>query len=263
MTGSIVGSLDVAQVVLYAFWVFFAGLIWYLRKEDRREGYPLEDDVSGAFNKSPFLFIPNKKTFALPHGEGLLQVPDMRRDERPLNAERLSRAPGYPYEPTGNPMLSGMGPGAWSERRNIPDITAHGEARIVPMRLAEGFAIAEGELDPRGLPVVGCDGAAAGTVADVWVDRSEHLIRYYEIDMPGLPEDGPGSTLLPNNFVVIKTGRGRQPYLYVHAITSAQFIDVPARANAGSVTRLEEDRIAAYYGSGLLYALRSRREALL
>lgn len=81
MTGSVVGSIDVAQVVLYAFWVFFAGLIWYIRKEDRREGYPLEDDVSGAYNKSPWLFVPDKKTFVLPHGQGTKEVPDLKRDE--------------------------------------------------------------------------------------------------------------------------------------------------------------------------------------
>ena len=31
----------------YAFGLFFIGLIFYLRREDRREGYPLEDDVTG------------------------------------------------------------------------------------------------------------------------------------------------------------------------------------------------------------------------
>jgi photosynthetic reaction center H subunit len=34
--------LDGAQLALYAFWLFFIGLIIYLRKEDKREGYPLE-----------------------------------------------------------------------------------------------------------------------------------------------------------------------------------------------------------------------------
>lgn len=34
--------VDFAQLSLYAFWLFFAGLIYYLRKEDKREGYPLE-----------------------------------------------------------------------------------------------------------------------------------------------------------------------------------------------------------------------------
>jgi len=34
--------IDFAQLALYAFWLFFAGLIYYLRREDKREGYPLE-----------------------------------------------------------------------------------------------------------------------------------------------------------------------------------------------------------------------------
>ena len=43
--GAITSNIDVAQVVLYAFWIFFAGLVFYLRREDRREGYPLESEV--------------------------------------------------------------------------------------------------------------------------------------------------------------------------------------------------------------------------
>ena len=40
----ITSYIDFAQLSLYAFWLFFAGLIWYLRREDKREGYPLESD---------------------------------------------------------------------------------------------------------------------------------------------------------------------------------------------------------------------------
>lgn len=36
--------IDVAQVAIYAFWIFFAGLVYYLRREDHREGYPLTED---------------------------------------------------------------------------------------------------------------------------------------------------------------------------------------------------------------------------
>ncbi|RKQ70636.1 photosynthetic reaction center subunit H [Oceanibaculum indicum] len=258
MTGSLVGSIDVAQMVLYAFWVFFAGLVWYLRQEDRREGYPLEEDVTGRYNKNPFLFIPPKKTFVLPHGHGTVDAPNFKRDERPLSARRIAPAPGYPIEPVGNPLLAGVGPGSWAERAERPDITSHGDARIVPMRQAEGFAIAEGEVEPRGLQVVGCDGKVGGTVADVWVDRAEHLIRYYEVAV------GEGRTvLLPNNFVVVRRGRGGVRQLYVHAITAEQFADVPATAQPEIVTLREEDKIAAYYGAGLLYALRNRQESVL
>ncbi len=38
----ITSYIDFAQLSLYAFWLFFAGLIYYLRREDKREGYPLE-----------------------------------------------------------------------------------------------------------------------------------------------------------------------------------------------------------------------------
>ena len=41
--GAITASIDVAQVTLYLFWLFFAGLLIYLRREDKREGYPLEE----------------------------------------------------------------------------------------------------------------------------------------------------------------------------------------------------------------------------
>ena len=40
-------GLDVAMLVFWAFVLFFVGLIFYLRREDRREGYPLEDNVTG------------------------------------------------------------------------------------------------------------------------------------------------------------------------------------------------------------------------
>ena len=41
-SNSFLEYIDAAQVALYAFWVFFAGLIWYLHREDKREGYPLD-----------------------------------------------------------------------------------------------------------------------------------------------------------------------------------------------------------------------------
>ena len=40
--GAITQYVDVAQIVLYMFWAFFAGLIIYLIRENKREGYPLE-----------------------------------------------------------------------------------------------------------------------------------------------------------------------------------------------------------------------------
>ena len=39
--------LDFTQITVYLFWFFFAGLVIYLRREDKREGYPLDSDRSG------------------------------------------------------------------------------------------------------------------------------------------------------------------------------------------------------------------------
>ena len=43
-TGAITQYVDVAQIVLYMFWIFFAGLIYYLVRENHREGYPLDSE---------------------------------------------------------------------------------------------------------------------------------------------------------------------------------------------------------------------------
>jgi len=54
ITSTVVGHIDFAQVLLYAFWVFFAGLVIYLQRENMREGYPMEtEDGSPAPNQGP------------------------------------------------------------------------------------------------------------------------------------------------------------------------------------------------------------------
>ena len=39
--------IDITQLVLYAFWFSFFGLLLYLRREDKREGYPLVSNEPG------------------------------------------------------------------------------------------------------------------------------------------------------------------------------------------------------------------------
>jgi photosynthetic reaction center H subunit len=51
---------DGAQIVLYAFWLFFIGLIIYLRREDKREGYPLESPQGPREGWPP---VPPTKTY--------------------------------------------------------------------------------------------------------------------------------------------------------------------------------------------------------
>ncbi len=260
-TGAIVGNIDVAQVTLYVFWIFFAALLWYIRKEDRREGYPLEHDVTGKYDKDPWVWMASPKTFVLPQGTGEVHFPNGERDTRPIAAKRTAKFAGASLEPTGNPMLDGVGPAAWAERADVPDIAADGQIRLAPMSIATDFSVAEGDPDPRGLPVYGCDDEVAGTISDIWIDRAEQMIRYFQIDLSA--ENGGRTVLLPHNFTTLEKTRGAQRYFKVHSITAAQFADIPGNAVANQVTLLEEDKIMGYYGGGTLYATPERQEPLL
>ena len=142
--GTIVGSIDLAQVVLYGFWVFFAGLILYLRREDKREGYPLESDIPERRNNVRMVGFPDMpapKTFQLHNGH-TVQAPHSRPERASLAAEPIGAWPGAPLEPTGNPMLDGVGPAAWAEREDVPELTLDGRPVIVPMRVDETFSVA-------------------------------------------------------------------------------------------------------------------------
>lgn len=259
MKGEIFGIFDVAQVTLYLFFIFFIGLMIYIRREDRREGYPLFSEPSNTYKQGDDFFIPEQKTFKLPHG-GTSQVPTFKPDQKPIMGEKIALFPGAPLEPIGNPMLAEIGPGSYCERANIPDPTLHGEDKIVPLRVAKEFGIADQDPDPRGMPLVGGDGGRAGTIKDVWVDRSEVVIRYLEAEILPSSSKPARSVLVPMNFVKVNKNK-RQ--VEVDALMSDQFSDVPVLASPNKVTLREEDKICAYYGAGTLYARPSRTEPLL
>lgn len=252
--GQITSYIDVAQVTLYVFWIFFAGLLFYLRREDRREGYPLFSEPSNTYKDQGFLYIPPPKVFRLPNG-GTAQAPTGKVDDRVLKAEKVAVWPGAPLEPTGDAMLAAVGPGSYAERADAPDLTAGGAARIVPMRVALDYHVEQRDGDPRGYRLVGGDKGAAGMITDIWVDRSEQIIRYLEANIPGA-----GARLVPINFARVDRRRGE---VRVHALFAQHFANVPATANPDQVTRLEEDKICGYYGGGTLYAHPARTEALL
>lgn len=251
--GAITEYIDVAQLVLYAFWIFFAGLIYYLRQEDKREGYPMESDLKyiRAVGYPP---LPEPKKFVLPHGGGVRYVPREDPPPYPLAAEPLADFPGAPLIPTGDPMVDGVGPAAYAQRPDVPDLTHHGGPRIVPMRVATEFRVEPRDPDPRGKPVYGADGKQAGKVTDIWVDRGEPQIRYLEVDAHGR------SVLLPINFTRVSRDGNR---INVVSIRASHFANVPTLSNPDQVTLQEEDRICAYYGGGHLYAFADRAEPLI
>jgi photosynthetic reaction center H subunit len=255
-TGAITSYIDVAQIALYAFWVFFAGLIYYLHREDKREGYPLESDrSSGRVKVQGFPGVPKPKTFHLRDGR-VVMAPNFRGSNQALGGTPSASHLGSPLEPDGNPMLAAVGPGSYSDRADIADATIDGDLRIVPLRAAPRFGVSGRDPDPRGLPVVGADGAVAGTVRELWVDRAEVLFRYLEVEVP--VQGGSRRVLLPVNFSRIGSRNVK-----VRSILAAQFAQVPGTRNPDAVTLLEEEKIMAYYGGGTLYATPDRQEPLL
>jgi photosynthetic reaction center H subunit len=248
-TGAITQYIDVAQIVLYIFWAFFFALVIYLLREGKREGYPLDPD-GGRNDIGDFLLpIPPAKTYERAEG-GTYSVPDGIFDTRPIKAVAMESFPGAPLAPTGDPMRDAIGPGAYSERQDVPDVTFDGKPRLVPMRVDDHFEIAPEDPDPRGMPVLGADYAQGGTLVDIWVDRSEAIARYYEVEVAGS-----GRVLLPVSMSRLHKNEG---YVRVKSILGAHFKDVPKTKRPDQITHLEEDKVGAYYGGGALYATADR-----
>ncbi len=253
--GAITSYIDVAQIALYAFWIFFAGLIYYLHQEDKREGYPLESDRSANVSVEGFPAVPRPKTFLLRDGS-TVSVPNKERRDEYAGGTPLAPHLGSPLEPSGDPMLAGIGPGSWANRADIVDTNAEGDPRLIPMRTTTHFSVSRHDPDPRGLPVIAYDDEVAGTVVDLWVDTAEGCFRYMEVEVP--LSTGSRRVLLPFNFSRINSRR-----VQVRSILARQFIDVPGLKSPDRVTSLEEDKIMAYYGGGTLYATPQRQEPLL
>jgi len=249
--------MDVAQVTLYVFWIFFGCLIYYLRREDKREGYPLDSTALGGGVVHGFPRMPTPKNYLLRDGH-VATLPNHKNDRRDVAVAPIASWPGAPMGPTGNPMLDGVGPGSWADREDVPELNIDNVPCIVPLRLAEGTFLEARDPDPRGMKVLGADSEVGGVVTDVWVDRAEALIRYLEVEVT--TSGGAKRVLLPMPFALINRRRGR---VTVDAILGSQFADVPVTASPNQVTKREEDRIVGYYGAGTLYATPARQEPLL
>ena len=156
-------------------------------------------------------------------------------------------------------MVDGVGPAAYAERLDIPDALFTGEPKLSPLRNNPDWHVEERDPDPRGMPVIGCDGKQGGTVKDVWVDRSEYIMRYLEVEVSD-KEGHTRNVLLPTTLARIWGSKNR---IDVKSITSKQFIKVPGLRNPDVVTRLEEDKICAFYAGGHLYATPERAEPLV
>jgi photosynthetic reaction center H subunit len=253
MDNYIVGTIDAAQIALYAFWIFFAGLVIYLVRESMREGYPTISEVDGKPIGRDLLFpMPAPKTFLRRDGS-TITVPEPA-DEYELKAEPTYAYSGAPVSPTGDPLVDGVGPAAWTKRPDVPDRNHLGEPRLRPLSYDNHFYLDDRDADPRGMKVRTYDGEIAGTVSDVWVDRAEYLIRYLQVETPA------GTRLLPMAMSIVS---GQDNEVRVRSVTADQMTRVPAIKDPTQITLLEEDMVQAYYSGGTLYSNPKRTEPLL
>lgn len=253
-TGAITGHIDVAQLALYTFWLFFAGLVYYLRREDRREGYPLVANANDPLPMRDFLPQPAPKTFLLRDGT-TVTAPRQEGPQPPFDASAVLTGLGAPMHDATAAMLSGAGPAASALRSDKADRTFDDEARVVPLRIATDHSVDPESPDPITMEVVGADGVAGGVVSDIWIDRSETVIRYLEVTLPS-----GGAVLLP---MPLSQVDARLRRVWVQSVLGSQFAHAPRLANPDQVTLREEDQIAAYFASGHLFAEPSRMEPLI
>jgi photosynthetic reaction center H subunit len=254
--GAILAHFDVAQIAIYVFWGSFFALIWWLRREDHREGYPLIPDYkdSDVYAIPP---IPPAKTFSLGHGHEI-KAPRAEAVET-VKAVQTQPWAGAPYTPTGNPLVDGVGPAAYANRADVPDHAFDdGLPKIIPLRSAEGFFLAGQDTDPRGYDVISNDGKVVGHITDVWIDRAEYIIRYLE--MTRLDSLGGGIAILPSTFVKLKP---RRHEILCNFLRSDQFATVPQLRNPDVITLLEEDKLMGYFAGGQLYGKTGRLEPVL
>jgi photosynthetic reaction center H subunit len=256
--GAITEQMDVASLLFILFMLFFVGLIVYLHRESKREGYPL---VNGRHEPvSNGLFgIPAAKFYRLADGTSMAAPHDRDVPSPAIPAAQLHSNANFPIVPFSGSTHLGIGPGAYTQRRDIPDVTWEGKPRLAPMRSVKHFSIAPGDADLRGMTVIGCDGVNVGKVTDLWVDLSETTIRYLEVALSNAGGSEP-HVMVPLPMADIDAASGTTT---VDALRGAQFADVPRLKSADRITLLEEERIMAYFGGGYLYATPSRQEPLL
>jgi photosynthetic reaction center H subunit len=256
--GTYLTSIDYATVSIYAFWIFFAGLVLYLNRESKREGYPLvtpgkplQNNVGG------FPGMPDPKTFLLANGTTVLAPrPEV---ERQVAMVPMDRSAGSPMVPTGDPLVDGVGPAAYVMRGMHPAVLHDdGTPAIVPLRLAPEFSVDRGDPDPRGFDVLDADGVVAGTCVDVWLDKSEMIFRYIEVAVA--TDMGERTMMFPVPLIRVD---GDRRVVTVRTLLAKHFPKAPILSYRDSITLREEDMVSAYCAGGQLYAKPERQEPCL
>ena len=93
-----------------------------------------------------------------------------------------------------------------------------------------------------------------GMVTEMWVDVPEQLVRYLEYK---LESDG------TKRLVPMTLARIFGPKVVIKSLYAENFAGVPMIVSETQITKLEEDKVSAYYGGGTLYASKDRLEPQL
>ena len=254
MIRSFTAHIDLPQALLVAFGLFFAGLVVYLQRESKREGYPLEPAIPDIGH--PIVGFPEPPPpKAYERLEGGIAVLPQEYERRELMAKPRGFAPGDPIYPIGDPLLAGIGPGSYTLRRDTPWVMNDGTLQLEPLREATDYTCVDPDLDPRGMRVFGSDYKPAGVVYDIWIDKESKILRYVEVKLDGVADH----RLVPIFYCRVSA---RAKELRVDCLLAAQLAKAPILRNATSITAREEDRVNGFFAGGHMYSV-PLKEALL
>ncbi|NCQ62841.1 MAG: hypothetical protein GW757_02775 [Alphaproteobacteria bacterium] len=252
MTQNVVGNLDVAILCVIAFVSFFLGLVVYLRREDKREGYPVE--VAGMFGRvqraEGFPAMPRPKLFYRPHDRGVIQAPRLEEPEPVRPGQRLPPM-AIPLDPGPDPLEEGIGAAAYTRNREeLPDLDVEGEPKLISLNDNPEYYIPDGDPDPRGWVLLSADEKQVGQVHDLWFNRAEFFLRYYEVSINGAE----GRRLVPAFFAeALPCDR----VVRATTLVADDMRRTPVRADGTCITMREEDRLNGFYAGGLRFSSHS------
>ena len=243
LPGALTGHLDAIQILVAIFFLFFAGLIYYLRREDKREGYPLWDVSPRHIPIEGFPPVPPTKIYLLQEG-GTTTMPH-RYEPSATRAIPAEPYFGAPLIPIGDAMLAEVGPGAYPMRKPTP-LMSEGEPQVQPMRVAKEWDVMKGDTDPRGMRVLDSAKNPVGTVVDLWVDRGVKILRYLEVAL----DDGSANVMVP----LFRTDiREKRRVAIVRTMLAGHIRLAPRLADPDIITAREEDQVNAYFSAAHMY----------
>lgn len=240
--GEITRYIDLPQIAFWLFFLFFLGLCYHLRRNDKREGYPMK---ASPFSSRKLLGFPEPGpplTYVL--NEGGTTIAPHFYEPPPTSAEPLYNFDGTPLSPVGNPLLAALGPGAWVMKKDAAARTEDGDLLLQPLRRLPEWKVGKDDATPVGMKVFDWRWNEVGTVHDIWIDLGIKIIRMLEVDVAA------GRFLVPIYHTQINEKRRE---VRVTALTAAQFADIPRPVHPDTITGREDERLNAYFAAGHFY----------